>query len=85
MKQHKVKFHNSKKAAGWKAKLLKQCRHNLSHLIAKKRGTVIDPGSEFRSAECLEPQFKHQRLWKKMRKIISSGVDYPLEKIEVKH
>ena len=43
---------------------------------------MIDPGSEFRSVEYLEPLFKHHRLWKKMKKIMSSGVDYPLKEIE---
>ena len=39
---------------------------------------MVDPGSEFRAVEVIEPLFKYHKLWKKMRQIIASGVDYPL-------
>ena len=81
IKRHKVKFENTKRAAEYNAKLLKHCKHNLTTLLKKEKGTMIQPGSEFRLASDIEPLFRHHKLWKKMKKIVEEGVDYPLEEV----
>ena len=42
---------------------------------------MVEPGLEFRSLEVLESLFRHHKLWKRMREIMSKGVSYPLETI----
>ena len=82
MNQHKLKFENTRRAAEYNAKILKQYKHDLTKIIRKEAGTMLDPGSEFREVEILEPLFKHHRLWSKMRNIMDKGVEYPLDEIQ---
>ena len=42
---------------------------------------MIDPGSEFRDENTIRELWENHENWPKMEKIISSGVEYPLEEI----
>ena len=78
MLPHKYIFENNREAAKLNTKLLKRDKYDLAKAIARAKGTMLEPGSEFRRKETLEPLFHHHEHWNKMSKIISEGLDYPL-------
>ena len=78
MLPHKYNFMNNREAAKFNTKLLKRERYDLTKVLGKAKGTMMEPGSEFREKDKLEKLFQHHEHWKKMEAIISTGLDYPL-------
>lgn len=81
MKVHKCKFVNNESAARHNARWLKHYKWDFVRAIEKHKRTILDPGSEFRDEQSLEPLWAKHAHWPKMRQIISHGVDYPLDDI----
>ena len=73
------KFSNSREAAKDNAKLLKSCRYDFEKAIKKGKGTMLEIGSEFRSAKKLKKLFNKHETWPKMEKMLTEGVAYKLE------
>ena len=84
MKQHKCRFEDTPEAAYFNAKWLKYYKWDLTEALSKQSGTIIDPGSEFRSQEILQELWCKDENWLKMRDIISTGLRYPLMEISEK-
>ena len=57
---------------------MKKDRYDLTKALTRAKGTMMEPGSEFRGKETLEHLFRHHEHWGEMSKIISKGSDYPL-------
>ena len=80
---HHYRFVNSREAAKFNTKILKRSKYDLSLALKKEKGSMMEPGSEFRSKPVLEPLFIHHEFWEKMGKIVSEGVSYPMEDIAI--
>ena len=78
---HKYRFENTREAAKHNTKLLKNSRYDFVRAMKKEVGTIMEPGSEFRSHTILAPLFAQHQHWPAMREIISKGVQYNLEDI----
>ena len=78
MKIHKCKFQNNELAAKYNAGWLKHYKWDFAEAMTKQKRTILDPGSEFRNEQSLEPLWRKHEHWPKMRQIISHGVNYPL-------
>ena len=81
MKDHKCIFENTTNAASHNGRWLKHYKWDLTNALTKQAGTMIDPGSEFRSKEVLKELWGQHKHWSKMEQIISVGLEYPLEEI----
>ena len=81
MKLHKARFENTAEAAVHNARWLKHYQWDLPRALIRQKGTIMEPGSEFRDWETLEPLWVAHRHWPKMKEIISKGVNYPLDPI----
>ena len=55
MEESKFVFANTKEAADHNSKLLKRHRWSLEKVLISEKGTMIQPGLEFRELEVLEP------------------------------
>ena len=55
---HKYKFENTREAAEFNTSILKKCRYDFTRTIAKEKGIMLEPESEFRSAINLQPLFE---------------------------
>ena len=53
----------------------------MDRALTKSKGTMLDPGSEFRKSDALDTLFRHHEQWPRMKEIISKGVTYPLEEL----
>ena len=84
MKRHHYKLENSQDTAKYNTDLLKRSKYDLTSALHREKGTMMEPGSEFRLKSKLEPLFKNHEHWNNMSKIISKGISYPLEKISKK-
>ena len=78
MLPHKYNFQNNQEAVKQNTKLLKREKYDLTLALQKAKGTIMEPGSEFRGRNKLEPLLHHHEHWKKMNEIITTGLDYPL-------
>ena len=81
MKQQKFRFEDGRDAAKYNTKILKQCKYDFEIALQKEKGTMLEPGSEFREPHLLEPIFQHHEHWIKMKKFITEGVTYNLEEV----
>ena len=81
MKLHKCKFENIELASRQITGCLKQYKWDLRTLIDKHSRTILGPGSEFLEEEVLQSRWECHEYWPKMRQMISSGVDYPLDEM----
>ena len=79
--QHKFQFVNNRDAAKFNTRILKRYKYDLVAAMRNEKGTMLEPGSEFRLAKTLEPLLKHHNNWLKFKKIITEGVNYNLEDI----
>ena len=59
MKQQKNRFEDGREAAKYSTKILKQCKYDFEKALEKEKGTMLEPGSEFREHQLLEPIFQH--------------------------
>ena len=76
---HKFQFTNTRDAAKFNTRILKRYKYDLVAAMKNEKGTMLEPGSEFRLVKTLEPLLKHHNNWQKFKKIITEGVDYNLE------
>ena len=76
---YKYIFENTRDAAKFNTGLLKKYKYNFTQALDEEQGTMLEPGSEFRSSTTLQSLFEDHEHWDKMRDIISNGVSYPLE------
>ena len=76
---HKYKFENTREAAKFNTAILKRSKYDFSKALYKEKGTMLEPGSEFRSKQILEPLFSDHVHWEDMSSIITKGVTYSLE------
>ena len=81
MKEHKCVFRDDAKAAETNAKWLHYYKWDLEEAIRRQRGTMVYPGSEFRSVEVIEELWRRHEHWPKMKDIIRDGDNYPLENL----
>ena len=79
MTQHRFKFHNTRDTAKYNTKILKRYKYDLVKAFKKEQGTMLEPGSEFRTHTSLEPLLSNHKNWRKMQQIISKGITYTLE------
>ena len=49
--------------------------------MEKQKGTMLDPGSEFRDEAELAPIWGRHEYWDQMREITFGGVSYPLSEV----
>ena len=76
---HKYKFENTRDAAKFNAAILKRNKYDFTKALQKEKGTMLEPGSEFRSRDILAPLLSQHEHWDKMEQIVTTGVTYPLE------
>ena len=74
---HKYKFQNSRDAAKFNTKILKRHKYDFKHALQQEAGTMLEPGSKFRTHNTIEKLFQAHQLWSKMK----PGVTYQLEGI----
>ena len=84
MMMHKVRFDNTAEAAKHNAKWLKHYKWDFTHALTKQKGTMMEPGSEFRHHSILKPLWESHPHWEKLKEIVTKGVNYPLETITEK-
>ena len=75
---HKYKFENTREDAKYNTKLLKKDRYNFRKVLRREKGTIMEPGPEFRSIEQLELLLQDHENYHHMRTIMSEGVDCKL-------
>ena len=77
--QHRFAFENCKKAAKFNSTLIKNTDYDFLKACRKQKGSIVSPGTEFRSIKNLQLLFSHHEDWKEFKSIISNGCDYKLE------
>ena len=78
MKQQKFRFEDGRMAAKYNTKILKQCKYDFEKALEKEKGTMLEPGSEFREYHLLQPIFQHCEHWMVIKEFIATGVTYNL-------
>ena len=81
MKLHRCRFEDNVEAAEFNARWLKHYRWDLSEAIEKQKGTMLEPGSEFRKWETVKSLWERHTNCDKLREILMNGLTYPLEKL----
>ena len=76
---HKYTFKNTREAAKANTTILKKSKYDFTKALLKEKGTMLEPGSEFRLQQTLEPLLHDHEHWEKMSEIITNGVSYSLE------
>ena len=71
---HKYKFENTCDAAKYNTSILKRSKYDLTRALLKDKGTMLEPGSEFRSSKTLQPLLSKHENWDNMEQIITEGV-----------
>ena len=61
--------------------MLKKVRYNFTRALRREKGTIMEPGSEFRSIEQLQPLLHAHEHWEDMKQIMSTGVTYKLSNL----
>ena len=74
------RFENNKDAANWNAKVLDSYNNDFDEAIEHQKGTVLQPGSEFRTIEKLATIWKIRENWPQIEESITKGCIYPLKK-----
>ena len=59
---HKYKFQNSRDAAKFNTKILKRHKYDFKHALKQEAGTMLEPGSEFRTHNTIEQLFQARQL-----------------------
>jgi len=77
--RHYFAFENCKKAAKFNASLIKNTDYDFLKACKKQKGSIVSPGTEFRSIKNLQILFSHHEDWKEFKSIIADGCDYKLE------
>ena len=80
LKPHGFKFECTRAAAKYNHKLLKQHKYSLYSIYNHHKGSIIQPGSEFRPIPLLSKLFQHHDKWPTLRAMLSEGVQYPFKK-----
>ena len=81
MRKSKWTFQRTKTAATSNTKLLKSYGFDVKRAIQTDKNTSLSYGSEFRSANDLQPLLRHHTNWPAIKELIQNGVSYPLEDI----
>ena len=76
---HKYTFINTREADKANTIILKKRKYDFTKALRKEKGTILEPGSEFRPQETLEPLLQDHEHWETIRDIITNGVSYSLE------
>ena len=84
IKPHKYRFENTRDAAKHNTKLLKRHKYDLEIALGKENGTMLEPGSEFRTVKQIGSLFQKHKLWPKMQAIVDKGITYQLNSITEK-
>ena len=50
--------------------------------LEHEQGSMLDPGSEFRDIDTLQPLWHKHEHWEKMKEVIQDGLTYPLEPLD---
>jgi len=77
--KHYFAFDNCKKAAKFNASLIKNTDYDFLRACKKQKGSIVSPGTEFRSIKNLQILFSRHEDWKEFKSIITDGCDYKLE------
>ena len=79
MRLHKCRFENTKEAADFNGRWLKHYKWDLCEAIKRQKGTMLEPGSEFRKWETIRELWSKHENGEKLGKIIEQGLTYPLD------
>ena len=77
MKAHTIKFEISEEAAQHNTTMLRKSNNDYGKLLANNKGTILTPGSKFRSVDHLSLIWKYRKDWKLIEQILLFGCDYP--------
>ena len=72
---------NNQEAAKFNTKILNKYRYDFEAALKREKGTMLQPGSEFRDANNIEQLFQAHKLWPKMKDIVKNGVTYRLNEL----
>ena len=61
---HKYKFENTRDAAKINTKILKRDRYDLTKALRREKGSMMEPGSEFRHTAKLKKLLHEHEHWK---------------------
>ena len=64
---HKDKFENTGEAAKYNTSILKRHKYDFTVVLSRKIGTILGPGSEFRTKDTLTKMFSDHDHWDKMK------------------
>ena len=78
---HSYKFENTREAAKFNKTILKKARYSFTRALRREKGTIMEPGSEIRSINKLQPLLNDHEHWEDMRQIMSTGVTYKLSNL----
>ena len=77
-KPHKFAFSNDRNAAKINTKIIKKYEFDFVRACKKQKGSIVTPGSEFRSIQHFTSLFSHHEDWNELKSIIENGCDYKL-------
>ena len=81
MKQPALRFEYNQEAAQHNLSRLLEFECDVGRLLHAEKGTVLQPGSEFRPTSLLGPLFCFHPLWRNVLRWLLFGVDFPLNDI----
>ena len=81
---HKYKLENTRDSAKTNTQIFKKDRYNLTKALHRERGSMMEPGSEFRYISKLKPLLQEHENWEKMESIILEGMKYILDNLPEK-
>lgn len=84
MKKPSFIFEMNQEAAQHNWKILEESDLDLGKALENQRGTQLDPGSEFRPTEILEPLLENHPLWPRLNDQLKHGADFPLDDLGIK-
>ena len=78
MRKQPFNFVNDSKAARYNTKILTKYEFDYKTLISKCKGTILSPGSKFRSIANLSPLLQYHEDWESIKQMLSVGIIYPM-------
>ena len=79
MKKQPFIFESTTRASHHNTKTLRRFGGDYQKLVSHYKGSILTPGSEFRSILHLEPLLCHHTDWPDLREMLKNGIQYQLE------
>jgi hypothetical protein len=79
MKKQPFMFESTRKATHHNTKTLQRFGGDYKKLVSHYGGSILTPGSEFRSIQHIKPLLCHHEDWPDLEEILRNGITYPME------